>query len=463
MNINNKDNNNFANKNILLFKMFLMSMFGIGMFFIPFSLNSFGITQFGAISKRSSIFVDHLSVLFITQLRPIAIIFLIGLMLYGVVAHFLMRKSKRLNIGEMIFGIFKLFGLILAIAYLVQLYVVDFLPIWVMESSKMLPFLFEKLALSVGMLIPIGAIALTFLIGFGLLDMMGVLMEKIMRPLFRTPGYSSVDAVTSFVGSYSIGLLITNRMYLEGRYSCRDAVIIATGFSTVSATFMVIVSSTLQIMEHWNFYFWSTLIVAFAVTAVTARLPPITRMDASYTKPHIENTTDSRLSQAITAAITQVKLNPSLLQMMFKNLKEGLAMSAIVAPSILAVGFTGMCVYEFTPFFEYLGYCLKPALWLAGLILNVDFATHSAAFSSGLAEMFLPAILLKDTGLAIKFVAAITAVSSILFFSGCIPCILATKIPISIKALLMIWLLRTSLSIVFSALIVWLGFNFGLF
>ena len=70
-------------------------------------------------------------------------------------------------------------------------------------------------------------------------------MKPVMRPIWKTPGRSAVDAVASFVGSYSVGLLITNRVYKEGFYSEKEASIIATGFSTVSATFMIVVAKTL--------------------------------------------------------------------------------------------------------------------------------------------------------------------------------------------------------------------------
>ncbi|WP_457826432.1 nucleoside recognition domain-containing protein, partial [Staphylococcus aureus] len=88
-------------------------------------------------------------------------------------------------------------------------------------------------------------------------------MQPIMRPIFKTPGKSAVDAVASFVGSYSLGLLITNRVYKDGMYNKKEAVIIATGFSTVSATFMVIVARTLDLMSHWNLYFWLCLLITF--------------------------------------------------------------------------------------------------------------------------------------------------------------------------------------------------------
>ena len=107
-------------------------------------------------------------------------------------------------------------------------------------------------------------------------------MVPVMRPIFHTPGRAAIDAVASFVGSYSVGLIITNNVYRKGGYTAREAAIIGTGFSTVSATFMIIVAKTLGIIEHWNIYFWVTLVVCFTVTAITLRIPPLSRVPDTF-------------------------------------------------------------------------------------------------------------------------------------------------------------------------------------
>src|SRR5690606_38603706 len=139
-----------------------------------------------------------------------------------------------------------------------------------------------KLVVPVGLLVPIGAVFLALLVGYGLLEYVGVLMRPIMRPVWKTPGRSAIDAVASFVGSYSLGLLITNRIYKEGKYTAKEAAIIATGFSTVSATFMVIVAKTLDLMNIWLTFFWVTFIVTFAVTAITSRIWPLSKIKDEY-------------------------------------------------------------------------------------------------------------------------------------------------------------------------------------
>ena len=427
-----------------LLKLLALSAFGIFLFFVDLEIGG-----------RSTIPVDHLSSYVVTQQRTLAVIFVVALMAWGALAPFFSGAFRR-STAAGAFGVIKLAGLALAIAYLA-----DMAPAWAMQKD-MLPFLFDKLALSVGVLIPIGGIALTFLVGFGLLEMVGVLMERVMRPLFRTPGYSAIDAVTSFVGSYSIGLLVTNTMYLQGKYTVREAMIIATGFSTVSATFMIVVAKTLGLMEYWGFFFWGTMVVTFVVTAITAWLPPISRLPHDRSGDEVPASGNGRLRQALDAGATHYRGRESLSTMVVRNLKEGLQMSAVVAPSILAVGFAGLVLSKYTPVFDWLGYVLKPALYLAGAILNLDGATAaSGAFASGLAEMFLPAILLKDAEFALRMLAAVTTVSAVLFLSGCIPCILATRIPVKMRDLLVIWLMRTLLSIVIGAAVIRVALEFG--
>ncbi len=435
-----------ADTALTLLKLAAFSALGIFLFFIEVSVGG-----------RSTIPVDHLSSYLVREQRNLAIVFVVGLMTYGALAPFVTGRFRD-GTAALVFSIVKLLGLVLA-----GLYLSGSVPDWA-NQKDMLPFLFDKLALSVGVLIPIGGVALTFLVGFGLLELVGVLMERVMRPLFRTPGYSAIDAVTSFVGSYSIGLLVTNTMFLQGRYTVREAMIIATGFSTVSATFMIVVAKTLGLMDHWGFFFWATLVVTFVVTAITAWLPPIStlpheRDDQADAQPASGT---SRWRAAVDTGIAQYRRRDPLAKMLWTNLRDGLQMTAVVAPSILAVGFAGLCLAKFTPVFEWLGYLLKPALWVAGAILANDNAVAaSGAFASGLAEMFLPAILLKDADFALRMLAAITTVSTVLFLSGCVPCILATRIPVKFSHLLVIWLLRTVLCIVLGAVAVRIGLDLG--
>jgi nucleoside recognition membrane protein YjiH len=311
------------------------------------------------------------------------------------------------------------------------------------------PFLFRSLAIPVGLVIPIGSVFLAFLANFGLMEFIGVFMTPVMRPLFRTPGRSAIDAVASFVGSYSIALLITNDMYRKGKYTAREAAIIATGFSTVSATFLLIVANTLGLMDQWTLYFWVCLVVTFIVTAITAYIWPLCSFPQTYfeDKPNPDQAyTGNRITFAWKSAITAAENAVPLGKMIPANLKAGLNMAFAVIPSITSVGRLGLVLAEYTPIFDVFGYIFYPFFKLFGVSQAV-LAGKAAAMS--LPEMFLPAVLIAKTATPLlKFVIAVVSISEILFFSASIPCLLGTDIPIKLWQIVVIWFERVVLSII---------------
>jgi nucleoside recognition membrane protein YjiH len=416
-----------AEKSGPIARFILFSALGAISFFVPIS-----------IGDRSTIVIDHLVTL-ITDKAPIfANSYAVLLILWGVVAPF-WTKNWLTSKTTAVLSCLQILSVPLAFMYLS-----GHGPAAIM-APDMLPFLFEKLAVPVGLIVPIGAIFLTFLIGFGLLEAIGIFMEPVMRPLFRTPGRSAIDAVASFAGSYSVGLLITSRVYKTGMYSAKEAAIIATGFSTVSATFMVVVAKTLALSEMWNVYFFGTLFVTFMVTAITVRLPPLSTFD-NYSAADDENPSQGKsfFVAAWKAGIQAAQCAPSIGVLLKENVIDGLKMASRVVPSILSVGLLGLLAAKYTPLFHIIGWLLTPVVWL----VHPDDANGvSSIIASGLAEMFLPAVqaVALDTG--IRFVIGVVSVSSILFLSASIPCILATGIPISLAQMLFIWLQRTLLSI----------------
>ena len=417
-------------KPIALVQLIVFSAIGLVMFFVPFT-----------IGEKSTILFDHGATYLVTQQHTLAVFLLFLLMIYGV-GKPIFDGSWRKNITNMILTAFKVIGLVLAI-----MYITDIAPAIIMEKD-MMPFLFEKLALPVGMIVPIGALILAFLLGFGLLEMFGVLMQPIMKPIWKTPGSSAIDAVASFVGSYSIGLLITNRVFLQKQYSVREAVVIATGFSTVSAAFMVIVAKTLGMMEFWNLFFWSTLIITFVVTAITARIPPIKGFDDSTNRPDLDKQQGNRLVAAYHLGLETSRRATDLKQIMWSNFRDGLVMTAAIVPSIIAVGLTGLLLAKYTLVFDTLGLLLYPFTWITAV---PEPLIAAKGMSAGLAEMFLPALLLTEAEVLTRYVAGVVSISSILFFSAMIPCVLATEIPLSVPKMVVIWFERVVLSILIAA------------
>ena len=114
--------------------------------------------------------------------------------LAGAVYPFVSGTWKKSTVN-MVFSFFKVIGLIVGI-----MLVFNIGPAWLFDPD-MGPFLLNKLVIPVGLLVPIGAVFLALLVGYGLLEFIGVLVQPIMRPIWKTPGRSAIDAVASFVGS----------------------------------------------------------------------------------------------------------------------------------------------------------------------------------------------------------------------------------------------------------------------
>lgn len=409
-----------------LLKLFLPSALGILIFFVPIE-----------IAGKRTIPLDHMVTGARALLGDASGLYALALIVAGA-AYPLIRGYWNRSLTERIFTVLKIAGVVAAVMALTG---------WgpaFLHAPDMLPFLFDKLVIPVGLIVPIGAIFLALLISYGLLELIGVLVQPVMRPIWRTPGRSAIDAVASFVGSYSIGLLITNRVYQAGQYSAREAAIIATGFSTVSATFMIIVAKTLDLMDVWNLYFWLTLLITFAVTAVTVRLPPLTLMDDSAEDGEPEAVPGKRLSTAWQIGLDVAEKAPSLHRSVALNFKEGLVMAISILPSIMSVGLLGLLVAKYTPLFEWLGWLFYPFVAVWGV---ADAAALAQASAAGLAEMFLPALLMAEAEFAARFAAGVVSVSAVLFFSASIPCILSTSIPLSVGRMLVVWFIRVALSL----------------
>ncbi|MDX8337255.1 YjiH family protein [Candidatus Cetobacterium colombiensis] len=420
-----------------IMKYIFLNFIGIFMFFIPITLHN-----------KNTIPLDHIASFITTSFPEIIKIYILILMGIGAFRPLFVEKNWLKNKTSLFFTIAKLCGFAMGVS--------TFLSIGpkALFEKDMLPFLFDKLVTPLSVVIPLGGAFIIFLVGFGLLEFMGVLMENVMRPIFKTPGKSSIDAVASFVGSYSIGLLITNKVYTDGKYSLKEAAIIATGFSTVSATFMIVVAKTLDLIEIWNFYFWSCILITFLVTAITVRLFPLNKIPNIYyenQKFQDEIVEDGTIfGRAFLSGINSAQRNDESVCIQFlKNYKEGFIITAGILPSIMSIGLLGLVLAKYTPIFDFIGYIYLPFTKILGF---ENPHLIAKALSTSIAEMFLPAILVTKEGMLAKYVVAIVSISEILFFSASIPCILSTDIKIKVTDLIIIWIQRVILSLVLATI-----------
>ncbi|KGX86003.1 YjiH family protein [Pontibacillus litoralis] len=412
-----------------MLKFIIFSGLGIISFFVPITING-----------ESSILLDHI-VSVIKGMNPLIINTYILLILFTGALYPFIKKTWNDSAVQITLSFFKIAGFLFGFMLIFKTG-----PDWLFYPD-LGPFLLEKLIIPVGILIPIGAMFLALLVSYGFLEFVGVFMQSVMRPLFRTPGRSAIDAVASFVGSYSIGLLVTNRVFNQGKYTYREATIIATGFSTVSVTFMIVIANTLNLMEYWNLYFWTSLIVTFFVTAITVRIWPLNNIENTYCTGEGDPEVvirNNKLHHAWKEGMKAADESAPFFTNIFSHFREGLIMTMNTLPSIMSVGLLGLVLAYYTPLFDWMAYLFLPVTWL--LQAPEALLTAKAAAIS-ISEIFLPSLIVTEADLVTRFIVAVLSVSSIIFFSAVVPVILSTDIPISIFKMVIIWFERVFITL----------------
>ncbi len=423
------------NRTSSILQFVLFSLIGVGMFFAQIT-----------IGDRHGIPIDILTNVIIDGLGPVADYLALALVVLGAVWPFI-KKTWNRSITDLIFTAFKLFGLAAAV-----MVCFNFGPEVILNADNG-PYLFDSLVKPTALMIVIGAPLLCLLVNYGFVDFIGVFVRPLTRVFWKTPGRSAVDAVSSFVGSTSMGLLFTNQMYVNNKYNAKESCIIATGFTTVAISFMVIVASTLGLSDHWTMYFFVTLLITFLCTAVTCRIYPLSKKPETYYDPDKQCGIDEKLegnifTQAVNEAVKAVESAGNLLTNMKDSLISGMNLLLEFVPLLMGIGLAALVLAAATPIFEWFGYIFYP---FTSLMQVPDALRAAQGIGMGLAEMFLPAIYCVSSDLQTRFFIGIICITQIIMFSTTIPMVLATKIPLTVKDMVIVWFERTIVSIVLAA------------
>ncbi|OYD06608.1 YjiH family protein [Paludifilum halophilum] len=291
---------------------------------------------------------------------------------------------------------------------------------------------------------------LPLLMNFGLLELCGALLTPIMRPIFTLPGRSSIDCLASWMGDGTVGVLLTNKQYEEGHYTKREAAVIGTTFSVVSITFTIVVLQQLELSHLFIPYYFTIVLAGFVAAVVLPRIPPLSKKSDTFyhevakkqEDPAPHNT--STFQRGIQLAIDRAKGN-RMASVMKGGLQNVLDMWMGVVPIVMALGTTALIIAEFTPFFQYLGAPFVPLLSL----LQVPAASEAAqTMVVGFADMFLPAVI--GSGIEsefTRFVIGCVSVVQLIYMSEVGGLLLGSKVPVDLKDLIMIFLLRTLITL----------------
>ncbi|WP_252187620.1 YjiH family protein [Anaeromonas gelatinilytica] len=288
---------------------------------------------------------------------------------------------------------------------------------------------------------------LPFLTDFGLLEFVGSILTPLMRPVFTLPGRSSIDCIASWVGDGTIGVTLTNKQYLGGYYTAREASVIATTFSAVSITFSLVVLGQVDLMHLFGIYYLTIIISGIIAAIILPKIPPLSRKSDTYftgeNKDIGENVPEgfTNIQWGSKLAIEKAKKSGNVKNFVVNGTKTVFDMWLGVLPAIMAFGTIALIIAEATPIFQWLGTPFIPILKL----FNIPYAVEAAqTMVVGFADMFLPSVI----GASIpsdmtRFVIATLSVTQLVYLSEAGAVILGAKIPVNLKDLFLIFIERT--------------------
>ncbi|MCF7484427.1 YjiH family protein [Vibrio sp. A2-1] len=308
----------------------------------------------------------------------------------------------------------------------------------------LLPTLFSVFIFA-GLLLPL-------LLNFGLLELFGTLLSKVMRPIFNLPGRSAIDCMASWLGDGSVGILLTSKQYEKKFYTQREAAVVGTTFSAVSITFSLVVIAQVE-LEHLFLPFYAAICLAGIVAAVIIpRLPPLSMKKDTFidgSKPHKDADAipagHSTFSWGLELAVNKASQVKSAKSVFAEGIRNAVDMVFGVLPVVMGLGTMALVIAEYTSVFSFLGQPFIPFLELLGV---PEAVAASETIVVGFADMFIPAILAASIDNEMtRFVIAAMSVTQLIYMSEVGALLLGSKIPVNILELFIIFILRTLITL----------------
>ena len=288
----------------------------------------------------------------------------------------------------------------------------------------------------------VGVILMPLLTSFGLVEFVGVLIAPFMRRVFKVPGYAAVDAIASFLGDGTIGIVVTDQQYQKGYYTQREAVIIATSFSIVGISFAAVVADFLKFSSIF-IIFYSTIAISTVVAGVIiARLPLKKFKNEYYVPGKVEEKDIISFSLALRKAAA-VAEKAKELEIMIDSVKKVAVLYITFIPVIMFMGTAGLIVAEYTNIFSIISMPLIPFLQLLGFSKEVA-ESMAPSMIVGFSDMYLPSLLIESVKSDMaRFVIGTLSFAQLIFLSETGMILVASKIGFTFWDALKFFVLRT--------------------
>lgn len=305
---------------------------------------------------------------------------------------------------------------------------------------------------------------LPLVVDFGLMDLFGTLISKSMYTLFKVPGRSAIDAVSSWLGDGTLGIMITNTQYKQGFYTAKEAAIISVCFSLVSLPFSTVIAEQLGFMPLFVPFYGTVCIASLICALIMPRIYPLkgfrndTYNNVEHLKEEIIPEDVRPLKFGLEKAINRAQSAPSTKEILINGFKTVIDMYLGLLPLVMAWGTLALIVAEFTPFFNIIS---LPMVYVLEFLKIPDAAQAAPAVLVGFTDMFLPSIMIsgKDVSQVTQFIIGALSITQLIYLTETGAVILKSDIPLNLKDLFVLFLTRTLIALPVITIIAKLIFN----
>ncbi len=302
-------------------------------------------------------------------------------------------------------------------------------------------------------ILPIGGAVLPFLTAYGLLEIVGAILEPIMRPALKLPGKAAIDTVASIVGAAVVGIFLTSTLYHKNEYTEKEALSIASGFSLNSVGYCAFLVGYVGLSRMYGAMFLTYLIICYIVSAIIVRIPPISKHKDIYKNGIIqspeerkENTklNKEQLIKGFNNAIKKADTSEGVLKNMGLGFIDGVKVLFSIVPTMITIAGIALAIYEFTPIIDIIS---KPLVPITTLLQVPEPTLAAKAVFTGGIELFVPSMLVEagTTNEATRYFVVMVTMSQVLYITETMLPIINFGIPVKFWELAVIWLERTLL------------------
>lgn len=431
------------------FKFFIPSLFGMILFIIPLPYGSmFPIEGLSSVNIGIGFLAELIKILLADYMNYVALVVIIASAIFSIMSKFIKVKNDFLRGVLEVSPFWLTFRILGAIFIFMTVFQVG--PEFVKSDSTggtmigILPSLLAIFLVS-GFLLPL-------VVDFGLMDLFGTLISKFMYKLFKVPGRSAIDAISSWLGDGTLGIMITDTQYKQGFYTAKEASIIAVCFSLVSLPFSTVIADQLGFMDIFVPFYGTVCLASLACALIMPRIYPLnkfedtTYMGVEHLKEEVIPKGENVFAFGLKKAVERAETSPSFGDIILNGCKTVIDMYFGLLPLVMAWGTLALIVAEYTPFFTIISY---PIVFILKLLAIPNAVEAAPAVLVGFTDMFLPSIMVSVDGIAevTKFIIGVLSISQLIYLTETGAVVLKSDIPLNLKDLLIVFLVRTAISL----------------